>query len=59
MVEKVKYEVIKKIGKVEIRKYPGLLLATVKNNLDDSGFGLLFKYISGKYQIHFFYLKKN
>jgi len=48
MVEKVKYEIIKKIGKIEIRKYPELLLATVKNNVDDSGFELLFKYISGE-----------
>ncbi len=48
MVEKANYQVIKKIGKLEIRKYPKLLLATVKNNADDSGFDLLFKYISGE-----------
>jgi len=48
MVEKSKFEVIKKIGKIEIRKYPELLLATVKSNVNDSGFNLLFRYISGE-----------
>ena len=47
MVEKAKYNLIKKIGKLEIRKYSELLLASVKNDEYDSGFGLLFRYISG------------
>jgi hypothetical protein len=48
MVEKAKFDLVKKIGKVEIRKYPELLLATVGNDDFDSGFGLLFRYISGE-----------
>ena len=47
MVEKVQYEVLKKLGDIEIRKYPSLLLAVIEGNIDDSGFNLLFNYISG------------
>jgi len=39
---------LKKIEDIEIREYPELILATVKNNDDDSAFGLLFNYISGE-----------
>ena len=45
MVETPKYEVIQKLGEVEIRKYPTLFLATAKGEADL--FGLLFNYISG------------
>jgi len=47
MVEKAQYEMLKKLGDIEIRKYPSLLLAVVEGNIDDSGFNLLFNYISG------------
>ena len=47
MVEKVGYEVLKKIDDVEIRKYPKIILAVVEGFEGDSGFGLLFNYISG------------
>ena len=47
MVEKASYEVIKKISDVEIRKYPKMILAVVEGYGGDSGFNLLFKYISG------------
>ena len=47
MVEKVKYEVVKKIMDVEIRKYPEMILALVEGYEGDSGFNLLFNYISG------------
>jgi DNA gyrase inhibitor GyrI len=47
MVEKVSYEVIKKIDDVEIRKYPKIILAVVEGYEGDSGFNLLFNYISG------------
>jgi len=47
MVEKTPYNVVKKIDNIEIRKYPELILATVKDYNDDSGFNSLFNYISG------------
>jgi hypothetical protein len=47
MVEKVSYEVLKKIDDVEIRKYPSIFLAVVEGYEGDSGFNLLFNYISG------------
>ena len=45
MVETPSYEVVKKLGEVEIRKYPKLLLATATG--DDDLFRHLFNYISG------------
>jgi hypothetical protein len=47
MVETAKYKVARKIGDIEIREYPEMLLATVSGMEDDSSFGLLFNYISG------------
>ena len=47
MVEKAPYNVVKKVGDIEIRKYPPTLLAVVKGYEGDSGFNLLFNYISG------------
>ena len=47
MVEKAPYDVLKKIDDIEIRNYPELILAKVKNN-DDNAFNLLFNYISGE-----------
>lgn len=47
MVEQAPYEVIKRIGKVEIRQYPELVLATVSGTQDDPSFGILFNYITG------------
>ena len=47
MVERVKYDVIRSIGKVEIRRYPKLVLATVYGKNDSAAFNLLFNYISG------------
>ncbi len=46
MVETVKYEVILKEGDFEIRFYPKLLAASVKDSTD-SKFNILFQYISG------------
>jgi effector-binding domain-containing protein len=46
MVQNVKYEVVKKLGKVEIRRYPKIVIAKVANSEADN-FGLLFKFISG------------
>lgn len=48
MVETLGYTVVKKIDNVEIRQYPDALFAIVENNGDDSGFGVLFQYISGE-----------
>ncbi len=47
MVKKIKYMVLKKIGNLEIRKYPPLLLASVSQYDPDAAFRLLFDYISG------------
>ncbi len=47
MVETIKYEIIRKIGKVEIRRYPKIIMAKVDNSVSDS-FGLLFRFISGQ-----------
>jgi hypothetical protein len=46
MVEQAKYEVLKKIGKIEIRRYPRLVIARVDGYGDD-GFNLLFRFITG------------
>ena len=46
MVPSVKYEVIRKLDKVEIRRYPKIIVAKVSNSESDS-FGLLFRFISG------------
>ncbi|MDH4122754.1 MAG: heme-binding protein [Thermoplasmata archaeon] len=47
MTESVRYEVIKKVGNLEIREYPRIILATVQGLSDDQAFGILFKYITG------------
>jgi hypothetical protein len=46
MVQSVKYEVVKKVGNVEIRRYPAIVIAKV-SNYDSDSFGLLFRFISG------------
>ncbi len=48
MTQEVPYHVVKKIEDVEIRQYPEVIFAVVEDNSDDSGFGLLFQYISGE-----------
>jgi hypothetical protein len=48
MVENVHYDVVKKMDTVEIRKYPKILLATVKGMPDNEAFSILFDYITGK-----------
>lgn len=50
MVKKAKYRLERKINNtIEIRKYSSLILARVEG-LGDSGFGILFSYISGNNQ---------
>jgi hypothetical protein len=51
VVEKVRYTVLKKINKIEIRNYPEIILALVENINDNKAFGLLFNYISGNNRI--------
>jgi effector-binding domain-containing protein len=46
MVEKAKYEVLKKIGNTEIRRYPRLVIARV-DGYGDGGFNILFRFITG------------
>jgi len=47
MVATVKYEIIKKLNKVEIRRYPKIVIAKV-DGYESEGFGLLFRFISGE-----------
>ena len=47
MVETIKYEVIREIGKVEIRNYPKIVIAKVEDPQAD-GFNLLYNYITGQ-----------
>jgi len=46
MVEQARYEVLRKIGKVEIRRYPRLVIAKV-DGYGDGGFNILFSFITG------------
>lgn len=48
MVEIARYQEAGRIGEVELREYPELMLATVTGRSDNSAFGLLFRYISGE-----------
>jgi hypothetical protein len=48
MTQQVPYKVLKKIEDIEIRQYPEVIFAVVENNSGDSGFSLLFQYISGE-----------
>ncbi|MBI0584535.1 MAG: heme-binding protein [Methanomassiliicoccus sp.] len=47
MTETIGYQVVRVLGKVEIRNYPPMVMATVKGGDDDRGFSILFDYISG------------
>jgi hypothetical protein len=47
MTETIPYEITGKTGEIEYRKYPSVVLATVESERDDSGFNLLFAYITG------------
>jgi hypothetical protein len=47
MVASVKYEIVRKLSKVEIRQYPNIVIARVEG-YEDEGFGLLFRFISGE-----------
>ena len=47
MTETTPYEVAGTAGEAEIRRYPPLVLATVPDDGDDGGFGLLYAYITG------------
>jgi effector-binding domain-containing protein len=46
MVETIKYEVIREIGKVQIRKYPKIIVAKVED--PSNGFNLLYNFITGE-----------
>ena len=45
MVETIKYEVIREIGNVEIRRYPKIVIAKVEDSAN--GFNLLYRFITG------------
>jgi hypothetical protein len=46
MVDQAKYDVLREIGKAEIRRYPRLVVARV-DGYGDGGFNLLFSFITG------------
>jgi hypothetical protein len=46
MVETIKYEIIREIGNVEIRKYPKIVIAKVEDPAN--GFNLLYRFITGE-----------
>lgn len=45
MVETIKYEVIREIGNVELRRYPKIVIAKVEDPAN--GFNLLYRFITG------------
>ena len=47
MTETIPYEITGKAGEIEFRKYPSVVLATVDSDGNDSGFNLLFAFITG------------
>ncbi len=47
MTETITYDITGQVGEIEFRKYSRMVLASVKDTGDDSGFNLLFAYISG------------
>jgi hypothetical protein len=46
MVETIKYGVIRQIGKIEVRRYPKIVIAKVKDQAN--GFNLLYRFITGE-----------
>ena len=46
MVDQAKYEIIKRIGNLELRRYPRLVIARV-DGYGDGGFNILFSFIAG------------
>jgi hypothetical protein len=47
MTETIPYEITGKSGEIEFRKYPPVVLATVDSDGNDTGFNLLFAFITG------------
>jgi len=47
VTEQIDYVVERAFDEVEVRRYPGMLLATVPGMSDDAAFGILFDYITG------------
>jgi hypothetical protein len=47
MVQTVKYEVVRKLAKAEIRRYPPIVIARVEG-YGENGFDILFRFISGE-----------
>lgn len=48
MVETLGYEIVSSFGRLELRRYPLTILASVKDTEDNDSFRLLFSYISGE-----------
>jgi hypothetical protein len=50
MTETIPFEITGKTGDIEFRKYPSVVLATADRDGDDTGFNLLFAFITGNNQ---------
>jgi hypothetical protein len=48
MTESLSYEVLRSSGPYEVRRYPLVILATVRGMSDYEAFSILFRYISGE-----------
>jgi hypothetical protein len=47
MTETITYEESGRIGEVEFRRYPSIILATVSGSNENENFWILFRYITG------------
>jgi hypothetical protein len=51
MTDKIDYSIARTVDDIEIRKYPNVILATVRGYSDNEAFGILFDYIAGSNRI--------
>jgi len=47
MTEKIDYSITRVVDNLEIRRYPDVIIATVRGYSDNEAFGILFDYIAG------------
>ena len=50
MSETIKYTIERKVERIELRRYPPMVLASVRGMADNDAFRILFRYISGHNQ---------
>lgn len=47
VTERIGYDIVRRLGRVELRRYPKTVLATVTDASEDEAFGVLFDFITG------------